>query len=349
MAEQTEPVQSTRKTPLEEYSKTLLGLIALFVVGVLVAALLLVKAFTPGYREYTAQFAQAAALQPGNPVTVAGIEVGTVSGLKLAGDRVEVAMRVKNNVPLGKDSRATIKITTILGSRYLALQPGGGGDLPNNTIDLNHTEVPYDLQAALADVADTYEQVNTDQFAESLGILGKQLESLPPVVPQAMQNIQTLSNIIADRRDQLGDLLETTEKVSNTLHNQQANIGIMVRQGRQFVGDFVARQATFHAMMASLTELVGTLNSITVNDRPQLEQLLRDLRKLSDMLGQHDDMLRSILQAGPVTLRQLANATGTGNSVDLAVSNGLLIDSWMCAISGRAKQLNMIQYFQDCK
>ena len=208
MAEQTEPVQSTRKTPLEEYSKTLLGLIALFVVGVLVAALLLVKAFTPGYREYTAQFAQAAALQPGNPVTVAGIEVGTVSGLKLAGDRVEVAMRVKNNVPLGKDSRATIKITTILGSRYLALQPGGGGDLPNNTIDLNHTEVPYDLQAALADVADTYEQVNTDQFAESLGILGKQLESLPPVVPQAMQNIQTLSNIIADRRDQLGDLLK---------------------------------------------------------------------------------------------------------------------------------------------
>ena len=349
-AQQVQQVQaSTRKRPMEEWNKTLLGVIALIVVSALIGALLLVKALAPGYRDYSAQFAQAAALQVGNPVTVAGIEVGTVSGLKLAGDHVVVDMRVRNNVPLGKDSRAIIKITTILGSRYLALEPGGGGGLPNNTIDLNHTEVPYDLQQALADVTTTFEQVDTDQFAQSLGILGKQLETLPPVVPQAMRNIQSLSNIIATRRDQLGELLKTTEQVSNTLHSQQANIGVMVRQGQQLVGEFVTRQATFHAMMAALTKLVENLNKITGNDRPQLEALLANLRKLSDMLGQHDDLLRSILQSGPITLRQLANATGTGNAVDLGVSNGLLIDSWMCAISGRAKQLNMIQYFQDCR
>ena len=67
------------------------------------------------------------------------------------------------------------------------------------------------------------------------------------------------------------------------------------------------------------------------------------------MLGQHDDMLRSVLQSGPIALRGLANASGTGNAVDLHVSNGLLVDSWMCAISGRAQQFGLIQYFQDCK
>ena len=74
-----------------------------------------------------------------------------------------------------------------------------------------------------------------------------------------------------------------------------------------------------------------------------------NIRELSDMLGKHDDLLRSTLQAGPVALRGLANATGTGNAVDFNASNGLLMDSWMCAISGRAKQFGMIQYFQDCK
>lgn len=74
-----------------------------------------------------------------------------------------------------------------------------------------------------------------------------------------------------------------------------------------------------------------------------------NVRQLSDMLGQHDDMLRNVLQSGPVALRGLANASGTGNAVDLNVSNGLLVDSWMCAISGRAQQFGMIQYFQDCK
>jgi virulence factor Mce-like protein len=346
MADQT---QSRRKRPLEEYNKTLLGVIALAVVSVLIATMLFVSTLGLGYRNYTAEFLQAAALQSGNPVTVAGIEVGTVSGLRLAGDRVEVDMKVRKNVPLGRDSRAIIKITTILGSRYLALQPGGDGSLPNDTIDLNHTEVPYDLQAALTDVATTYEQVNTDQFAQSLAVLGKQLETLPPVVPQAMQNIHTLSSIVAQRRDQLGELLKSTELVSNTLHNQQANIGNMVRQGQQLVGDFVVRQATFRAMMQALTDLVHTLGDLAIVNRPELEQLLGNVRRLTDMLGQHDDLLRSVLQSGPVTLRQLANATGTGNAVDLSTSNGLLVDSWMCAISGRAKQFNFLQYFKDCK
>ena len=31
------------------------------------------------------------------------------------------------------------------------------------------------------------------------------------------------------------------------------------------------------------------------------------------------------------------------------IINGLAIDSWMCAISGRAKQFGMIEYFKDCQ
>ena len=73
------------------------------------------------------EFLQAAALQPGNPITVAGIPVGEVTSMKLAGDHVEAGLKVRNDVALGEDSRATIKVTTILGSRYLALQPDGAG------------------------------------------------------------------------------------------------------------------------------------------------------------------------------------------------------------------------------
>jgi hypothetical protein len=55
------------------------------------------------------------------------------------------------------------------------------------------------------------------------------------------------------------------------------------------------------------------------------------------------------LQSAPVALRGLANATGTGNALDTNIPNGLLVDSWMCAISGRAEQFGMIQYYKDCK
>lgn len=338
-----------RGRPLEDRNKTWLGTIAVAVVAVLIGAMLLVKAADIGYREYTAQFLQAAALKPGNPITVAGIPVGEVVSMELAGDHVQAVLKVSDDVALGEDSRASIKITTILGSRYLALQPGGAGSVPDNTFDLAHTEVPYDLQEALADVTTTYEQVDTDDFAQTLGILGKQLSGMPAVLPQALANTHTLSTIIAERRDQLGSLLKTTQLVSNTLHNQQSNIGNLITQGNSLLGEFVMRRESFHAMMAALTDLVQTLSTIVVDDRPELEHLLVNIRELTDMVAQHDDLVRSTLQSGPVALRGLANATGTNNAVDLNASNGLLVDSWMCAISGRAEQFGMIPYFQDCK
>jgi virulence factor Mce-like protein len=339
----------SRRRPLEDRNKVWLGAVAVGVVVVLIGALLLVQAADVGYRKVTAQFLQAAALRPGNPVTVAGIPVGEVLSMELAGDHVEAGLTVRNDVALGEDSRAVIKVTTILGSRYLALQPAGDGSLPDDTFDLSHTEVPYDLQEALTDVTTTFEQVDSDKFAETLDILGRQLQGLPPVVPQAMANTHTLATIIAERRDQLGSLLETTEMVSSTLRRQQANIASMVRQGNDLVGEFVMRRASFHALMDSITNLVQTLSDIIIDDRPELEALLVNVRELSDMLAQHDDLVRSILQSGPLALRGLANATGNGNAVDFNAANGLAVDSWMCAISGRAKQLGMIEYFQDCK
>jgi virulence factor Mce-like protein len=348
MAESTQKPRRRRR-PLESYHAAWLGFGAIVVVAILIAAMLAVKVADVGYRHYTARFLQAAALRPGNPITIAGIPVGEVTSMELAGDHVEAGLKVRNDVVLGQESTATIKVTTILGSRYLALEPDGSGSLPANTFDLTHTEVPYDLQEALADVTTTYEQVDSDKFAQTLGILGKQLQGLPAVLPQALQNTHTLSTIIAQRRDQLGSLLKTTELVSNTLHRQQASIGSLINQGNDLLGEFVARRDSFHAMMNALTNLVQTLSGIIIDDRPELEKLLQNVRELSGMLAQHDDLLRSTLQVGPVALRGLANATGTGNAVDFNASNGLLVDSWMCAISGRAKQFGMIQYFQDCK
>ena len=342
------PKKKRRRT-LESRNRMWLGVAAIAVVSALVGAMLIVKVADIGYRQYTARFAQAAALKPGNPITVAGIPVGEVKSMKLAGDHVTAELKVRKDVALGKDSRAIIKVTTILGSRYLALQPAGEGVVPDGTFDLAHTEVPYDLQEALADVSTTFEQVDSDKFAQTLSILGTQLQGLPEVVPRALENTHTLATIVADRRDQLGTLLETTNLVGNTLRRQQSTIGDLVNQGNNLIGEFVMRRASFQAMLDALTNLVETLSGIVIDDRAELEETLVNIRELSDMLGQHDDLLRSVLQSGPVALRGLANATGTGNAADLNVSNGLLIDSWMCAISGRAKQFNMIQYFKDCK
>jgi phospholipid/cholesterol/gamma-HCH transport system substrate-binding protein len=338
-----------KRRPLESYNKTWLGSIAVAVVAVVIGAMLAVHAVGAGYRHYTAEFLQAASLRAGNPIVVAGIPVGEVTSMKLDGDHVEAGLKIRDNIALGKDSRAAIKVTTILGSRYLSIQPNGPAALPHNTFDLSHTEVPYDLQAALQDATTTFEQVDSDRFAQSLSVLGKQLEGLPAVVPQAMKNIHSLSSIIAVRRDQLGQLLANTERVTNTLRRQQSGIGNLINQGQDLLGQFVARRAVFHAMMQSLTNLVNTMNQIVVNDRSGVDSLIADMRDFTGMMAKHDDLIANMLQISPIFFREAANLTGEGNAVNFNANNVPLVDSWMCAISGRAKQFGMIEYFKDCK
>ncbi|MGH3724858.1 MAG: MlaD family protein [Mycobacterium sp.] len=348
MAEQSR-WQKIKNRPVETYNKTWLGFIAITVIGALIATMLLFKALGLGYRSYTAEFLQAASLRPGQPITVAGVSVGNVTSMKLVGDHVEAGLKVRDDVTLGKDTRASIRVTTILGSRYLDLRPRGGGALPGKTIDLAHTEVPYDLQAALAGVTNTFDRVDFDKVAQSLSVLGKQMQGLPDVVPRAMTNVQALSSVIAERRDQLGTLLKSTEKVTNTLRRQQQGIGVLINQGQDLLGELVSRRNTFHAMLQSFTDLVEQLSKVVIKDRPQLDEMLKMAHELSDMLGKHDDLLRSLYPIAPVLLRGIANSTGTGNAIDINLTNGLLVDSWMCAISGRAKQFGMIPYFKDCK
>lgn len=338
-----------RKRTLEDRNRTMIGLVALGVIVVLMAALVIITKVGPGYKRISADFIQAAALLPKNPVTVAGIPVGTVTGMRLNGDYVTVDMRVQNNIDVGKDSKAVIMVTTILGSRYLALHPGGGGPLENNTIDLDHTEVPYDLQQALQDVAVNYGEVDTDNLASAIEVLGKQIEGLPPLIPKAMDNLKKLSTVMADRRDQFGSMLKTMDLVTATLRRQQTSIGSMVNQGNELLGEFVMRRAAFHAMMQALTDLVNVLDDTIVDDRAELDELLGNVNTLSTLMAKNDGMLRGILQSAPLALRGLANATGTGNALEANFTNGLLVDSWMCAISGRAKQFAMIEYYKDCK
>ena len=341
--------QRISRRPVETYNKTWLGAIALAVIGSLVGAMLLVKAIGIGYTHYTAEFLQAASLQPGANVSYAGVPVGNVTSVELVDDRIEVGMRVRNEITLRKDAKASIKITTILGNQYVELRNGGDGKLANRRIDLAHTDVPYDLQATLQDATSTFEQVDADKIAESTAILGKQLEGLPAVLPKAMENIQTLSSVISHRRDQLGTLLASTEMVTGTLYRQQGDIGKLIVQGRDLLGEFVSRRASFHSMMQAVTELVNVLSKIVVKDRRAVDALIADVKTFSNLVGGHDDLFRSLLQVTAVAARNVTNLTGYGNALELNAPGGLAVDSWMCAISGRAKQFGMIPYFKDCK
>ena len=96
--------------------------------------------------EVEALFNSASGLKPGATVEIAGVEVGRVKTISLKEDRAMVKLAVQNGTKLYSDTIASIKTRGIIGEKFLALSPGGGGDplKPGDTI--RDTEAGLDLE-----------------------------------------------------------------------------------------------------------------------------------------------------------------------------------------------------------
>lgn len=108
-----------------EFGAGLLVLVAL--VGLLALALLgNGRKSDNGYR-LLARFAHIDGLSVGSDVRVAGVTVGQVVSERVdpASYQAEVAFTVRNDIQLPTDSSAVVTSDSLLGGKYLALQPGG--------------------------------------------------------------------------------------------------------------------------------------------------------------------------------------------------------------------------------
>lgn len=335
------------KRPVEEYNKIWLGTVSLAVIAVIVGAILIVGQLSINQTGYRAEFAQAAQITAGDPVTVAGIDVGKVSDVALAGDHVVVSFKVRNDVRVGSQTRAAIKLTTLLGRRYLELSPAGDGEVTNRTIALANTAVPYDLRQALADATTTFEQVDADRIAQSMTTLDQGLTGVPEALPEALANVQALAGIVAARRDQMGSLLKNVDTLTATIRDQRANLGALVLQGRDLLSEITTRREAVHRLLDSATALITTIKGILGNE-PSIDTMLANLEKLTALLAKNDASLGAVLQATALGTRNMANATGSGTAIDFGLPAGPVIDSWFCALSARGKQFNLAQYFTTC-
>lgn len=96
--------------------------------------------------EVEAQFNTASGLKAGASIEIAGVEVGRVKDIILKDDRAAVLLAVNKSVKLYSDTIASIKTRGIIGEKFMALSPGGGGDplKPGDTI--RDTESGLDLE-----------------------------------------------------------------------------------------------------------------------------------------------------------------------------------------------------------
>ena len=108
--------------------ETVMGAVVLIVAaGFIGLAFQSGAATAPSGYQVTAQFDNASGLGPGSEVRMSGVKIGTVSSQRLDPDTffAVVTLDIADYIKLPRDTSARIIADGLLGSNFVALEPGG--------------------------------------------------------------------------------------------------------------------------------------------------------------------------------------------------------------------------------
>ncbi|MFC0316385.1 MlaD family protein [Gordonia phosphorivorans] len=269
--------------------------------------------------QYTVQFSEAAGVQPGNEVRVAGIRVGEVTEVKLDGDRVLMKLRVSNTW-IGDRTQATIQIKTVLGQKYIALNPLGT-ERADPRVVLTETVAPYDVIEAFSDATDQIENVDTDQVAKALGELSDVFTATADDIGPSLEGISRLSKTIASRDDEVRRLLKATRDSSQILADRNEEFTRLIAGAGVLLQELNNRQQSISALLASTESLSRALTGIVTDNEKQIGPVLDSLRGVTDLLTAQNANLRSTIQNMAPFYRLYANVLGNGRWFEAVVTN----------------------------
>jgi phospholipid/cholesterol/gamma-HCH transport system substrate-binding protein len=301
--------------------------IVLIVLGVTAALNSSVLPVVGGGTTYSADFSEAAGLATDNDVRIAGVKVGKVSDIVLDGDKVKVSFQVKN-AWLGDKTSAAIKIKTLLGQKYLALDPQGQNTLdPGVTIPRERTMAPYDVVNAFRDLTTTVNSIDTTQLAKSFDVVSQTFANTPADVRGALGGLSKLSDTIASRDSQLSTLLANTRQVSQTLVDRDAQVQKLLTDGNKLLDEVGRRKQAITALLQGSQALATQLQGLVDDNNTQLGPVLKQLDQLTSMLQRNQDSLGQGIAKFAPFIRVFTNTVGNGRWFDNYVC-GLVLPSF---------------------
>ncbi|MBT2506902.1 MCE family protein [Streptomyces sp. ISL-98] len=310
--------------PFRERNPVTIGAVGLTTIALLIAAAFNVESLPliGNGEKYSAALSEAGGLKPGDEVRIAGVKVGKVDDVDLDGDHVKVTFRIKGGPEFGTRTGASIRIKTILGAKYLALEPEGPGQMrPGSEIPLSRTVAAYDVVEAFSDLTTTTEKIDTEELATALDTISATFEDSPAEVRASIKGLSKISRTIASRDKALRELLGHANGVTGVLSERSGEFTKLVKDGDKLFKEIAERRQVIHALLKSSVALGIQLSGLVEDNRKEIGPALSNLNAVVKLLERNQESLnRSVKLMAPFA-RVFTNTLGNGRWFDSYIQN----------------------------
>ncbi|WP_068183409.1 MCE family protein [Mycobacterium sp. UM_CSW] len=245
-------------------------------------------------KTYSAYFAEAGGLVPGDHVQVSGYRVGQVSSVDLDGPRVLVKFSVANNIHLGDRTEAAIKLRSVLGTKLLEVTPRGDGQLAG-PIPLDRTRPAYQLPDALGDLSNTISGLDTQQLSDSLAVLSTTFADTPPDLKQAVQGVARFSQTLNERDAQLRNLLSSANKATKVLSDRSDEVVKLVANTNALLVQLRSQSNALSQIFGNLSAVAQQIKGFIAENRNTLKPALEKLNGVLAILDNRKERVQKAI------------------------------------------------------
>src|ERR1700753_1979187 len=237
---------------------------------------------------YHATFIDASRLNAGQKVRIAGVPVGSVSGLKLNSDNtIDVAFVVDSRYTLYSSTRAVIRYENLVGDRFMEIT-SGPGELrklaPGATINAQHTQPALDLDALLGGLRPVLKGLDADKVNTISGAVIQLLQGQGGALSDVLANTSAFSSALGQRDQLIGDVITNLNTVLGTIDQKSAQFSASVDQLQQLITGLAKNKDAIAGAIPPLASTTTDLTELLKNSRRPLQGILENTRPLATEL-----------------------------------------------------------------
>ena len=232
--------------------------------------------------ELRATFDDVAGLYAGDDVRLAGLPVGQVSGIDVVDGRAVVRFGIDQDVALPTDTEVSVRWRNLIGQRYLSLVAGSEPGMLVDGDELVRTGDVVDLGRLVNQLSPLARSVNPEDINRILTTLVAAFEGNEANFDAMLDDLTSLSAVLADRDELIGQMLADFATVSDAVAARDEQIRSMVSNLAALSGTFADTQGLLDTALVEFTGFTDGAERLLSGSAADLGGLLGQLSVLTD-------------------------------------------------------------------
>ena len=255
--------------------------------------------------EVTADFRDILHVVPRSPVMVDDVTVGEVTEVERVGWHAKVTLRIREDVELPDNAVAVIRQVSLLGEKYVAVEPPVSGASKNPLEDGDH--IPMSRTSRNPEVEEVLGALSFLLSGGGVGQLGTITEEL--------------NDVMDGRTDRLRHLLGSLEDVVGTLDAQKADI----IRAMEAMNELTATLNRERRTIEDALDVTGPAVEVLADQHDELVRMLVSLQRLGRVgtrviTASKDDLIASLRHLEPVVRKLRAAGDKLAPGLNLLIS-----------------------------